>query len=433
MNHSYLLVKVVFNVKVFKQNSKNNRVTVVALVTALCLLGDSMLYVALPIFYKQVGLQSLWEVGLILSLNRFVRIPINPLVGFMYRRLQLRTGLFISVILAISTTIGYGIGTGLVIWIILRLLWGIAWSFLRLGGFFTVLDASTDANRGENMGRYNGLYRLGSLGGMIGGGILVTIFGFQGTAIMFGVSMLLGLPLVYMAVPFVAKTKTATPSEKNSSVSVPRNMFFGFTLKAMTIIVSGMILAFLIQGMFNSSISLVMAMHFGEEISILSWTIGITALAGILQGVRWLWEPYLAVRMGRWSDGERGRMPLFLWSLAVSAVGFFLIPLPFPMAIWIGITLVVMAASTALTTLVDALTSDEAQGQDANRLMTTYTIFLDFGAAMGPLVSYLLFSLGGSVFHVFLGAAIIFVLLLIFWSQAQKWEGSNGDGSRASV
>ncbi|MFA9560009.1 MFS transporter [Evansella sp. AB-rgal1] len=417
-------------------DNKNKRVTVVALVTALCLLGDSMLYVALPIFYKQVGLQSLWEVGLILSLNRFVRIPVNPLVGFMYRRLQLRTGLFISVILAIITTIGYGVGTGLVIWIILRLLWGISWSFLRLGGFFTVLDASTDANRGENMGRYNGLYRLGSLGGMIGGGILVTIFGFHGTAILFGVIMIVGLPLVYMAVPTVAKTTTATLSEKNSPVSVPRKMFFGFTFKAVTIIASGMILAFLIQGMFNSSISLVMSMHFGEEISFLSWTIGITALAGILQGVRWLWEPYLAVRMGRWSDGERGRMPLFLWSLAISAVGFIMIPLPFPMAIWIGITLVVMAASTALTTLVDALTSDEAQGQDANKLMTTYTVFLDFGAAMGPLVSYLLFSLGGTVFHVFLGAAIIFVLLLIFWTLAQRWErssGSSGDGSRASV
>ncbi|MCZ0702299.1 MFS family permease [Natronobacillus azotifigens] len=391
---------------------RKKQVTIVALVTALCLLGDSMLYITLPIFYEQVGLQSLWEVGLLLSINRFVRIPMNPLVGFMYRKFQLKTGLYIAVVLAVITTVGYGIGTGLFIWVLLRLLWGIAWSFLRLGGFFTILHASTDRNRGENMGRYNGLYRLGSLGGMIGGGVLVSMIGFQPTVIAFGLSMVIGIPLVYKGI-------TKNPSQNlvvTPEITPKKKVFFGLTCKAITTITSGMILAFLIQGMFNSSISLVMVMHFGEEISLYRWTIGITALAGTLQGVRWLWEPYLAVRLGRVSDGEQGRLPLFLLALVVSAMGFVFIPIPLPLAIWLGMILFVMAASTTLTTLVDALTSDEAQGQDANRLMTIYSVFLDLGAAMGPLVSYFLFSIGGTVVHVFNGAAVVFMMLFVYWS-----------------
>ncbi|WBJ56525.1 hypothetical protein PALA45_00339 [Pseudomonas aeruginosa] len=34
-------------------------VVIVALVTALCLAGDSMLYIALPIYWHEVGLEAL--------------------------------------------------------------------------------------------------------------------------------------------------------------------------------------------------------------------------------------------------------------------------------------------------------------------------------------------------------------------------------------
>lgn len=45
---------------------------VLGLVTALCILGDSMLYIVLPIYWREGGIASLWEVGLILSVNRWL-------------------------------------------------------------------------------------------------------------------------------------------------------------------------------------------------------------------------------------------------------------------------------------------------------------------------------------------------------------------------
>lgn len=58
-----------------------------ALITAVSLFGDSMLYVVLPIHWKDMGLTSLIEVGILLSANRFVRLPLGPLIGWLYNRM----------------------------------------------------------------------------------------------------------------------------------------------------------------------------------------------------------------------------------------------------------------------------------------------------------------------------------------------------------
>lgn len=59
---------------------KKNRQSIVALalITAICLAGDAMLYIVLPIHWSGVALNSLIEVGVLLSINRFVRLPLNP-------------------------------------------------------------------------------------------------------------------------------------------------------------------------------------------------------------------------------------------------------------------------------------------------------------------------------------------------------------------
>ncbi|MFC7439758.1 MFS transporter [Laceyella putida] len=67
--------------------------------------------------------------------------------------------------------------TGFWLLFIMRCIWGIAWTFLRLGAYFVILDVSSQDNRGYYMGVYNGLYRLGSLVGMLLGGFLADFYG----------------------------------------------------------------------------------------------------------------------------------------------------------------------------------------------------------------------------------------------------------------
>ncbi|WP_051556402.1 MFS transporter [Alkalihalobacterium bogoriense] len=399
-------------IKQKKQNMiiKNNKsIDVCALVTAICLLADSMLYVALPIYFRDVGLQSMWEVGLILSLNRLVRIPLNPFVSFIYARIQLRTGFLISVVLAIVTTVGYGVFQGLLYWILLRIVWGLAWSFFRLGGFFLILDTATNENRGELMGRYNGLYRLGSLGGMVVGGICVSLTSLSFTALLFASVMIVSIPLTLIYIPVKQRENAESVIEmkqiENSIVTKP-------VLLAIT---SGMLLAFIIQGLFASTISLVMFEHFTEEVFLFGVSIGVAAVSGVLQGIRWVWEPFLAVKVGKWSDGKYGRFPLFISFLVFGSLGFILIPLHTPFFVFVFIVVLTMVCSTALTTLVDAITTDIAKTYNQHRVITWYTIFLDTGASLGPLIVYILLEFGAGIPSVYAIAWLMMLMIASGW------------------
>ena len=123
---------------------KQRPIIVMALITAACLLGDSMLYIVLPVHWREMGLTSLWQIGIILAMNRIVRIPLNPLVSKLYQKISARSGMTLAVLLAAGTTAAYGLVSSFVIFILLRCLWGLAWTFLRLGAYFTILDCSTD-------------------------------------------------------------------------------------------------------------------------------------------------------------------------------------------------------------------------------------------------------------------------------------------------
>jgi MFS family permease len=391
-----------------KIQKEQKTIVSVALVTALCLLGDSMLYIALPIYWKEVGLLSLWEVGLVLSVNRLIRLPLNPFIGWLYSKIQLRTGLIIAVILTTVATTGYGFWNGLGIWLVLRCIWGLAWSLLRLGGYFTVLTYAQDHNRGHLMGTYNGLYRLGSLFGMLLGGFLPSMIGMQNMAFLFGFVTLVGIPLIFMFV-----TDKQTP-EFTQNVSIKIFQMDGMSKTIARAIISGLLISLLFQGLLTSTLSYVIGHHYKQGIFIFGIAIGVTALAGMVQAARWIWEPFLASRFGRWSDGAKGRLPLFMSSLVVAALGFSLIPIKLPLFLWLIVIFLVMVSATSLTTLIDALTSDVAKSSPI-KVMILYSVALDLGAAIGPFLGYLIISLEYGLFYTYIGGSIIFLYIAYLW------------------
>lgn len=107
-----------------KENKDLKPIIFLALITAVSLFGDSMLYVVLPIHWNDVGLTSLIEVGILLSANRFVRLPLGPLIGWLYKKISIRTGVFLAVFIAGITTLLYGWVDGFYSWLILRCIWG---------------------------------------------------------------------------------------------------------------------------------------------------------------------------------------------------------------------------------------------------------------------------------------------------------------------
>lgn len=381
-------------------------VIIVGLISAIALIGDAMLYVVLPIYWQEAGLSALWQVGVLLSVNRLVRLPLNPVIGWLYHKMSLRTGLIAAVILAAVTTIGYGIWKGFVIWFILRSLWGIAWSLMRMGGYLTVITYSDDSNRGRLMGRYNGVWRLGSLVGFLFGGLFVPLAGLSTVAILFGILTIAGLPLI-LTLP--ASTTGGAAAEPRAAKEQLRTIW---TKPVVKILAAGLAVSLLLS-IFGSSLSYIIDFNYPNGQMWLGIAISSTVLSGCLQALRCAWEPFLAVWFGHRSDGARGRLPLFILMLVCSAAGYALLPWGAPIYVWIVIVIFVMMTNTALTTLMDAMATDTARTSSVIAVMTAYSVITDLGAAIGPALIYVLF--GYPYGHIFAYIACAIVFMLIGW------------------
>lgn len=385
---------------------------IVALVTAISLLGDSMLYIALPLYWKEAGLDSIWQVGVLLSINRFIRLPFNPLVGWLYNKISLKTGLVIAIILGSITTLGYGLLSGFVAWILLRSLWGIAWSFFRIGGLSIVAFDTKKENRGKSIGLYNGLYRLGSLVGMLVGGLLVPIIGLSAVSIIFGCLTLLGLPLILMYV----NTNSLMANEQDSKVVIVQERFINRLKQGRGMIIfTGFCITLLIQGVFISTLSSLIEHNHGESIVLFGSVMSVTFLTGIILSIRWIWEPFLGARFGVWSDGVKGRVPLLVLSLIFGGLAFGSISNELPLSVMIFLTFLVMVAATALTTIVDAIALDVSTNTNVVSFLTTYTVAQDLGASIGPFISFMIFGVANGFTYVYWGGASVFLLLAILW------------------
>ncbi|MEB3103835.1 MFS transporter [Ferviditalea candida] len=392
--------------------ANKRQIIIISLITAACLLGDSMLYIAMPVHYKEMGLTSLWEVGLLLSVNRLVRLPLNPLIGWLYQKIHIRTGIMIAVVLTFVTTSSYSLLHQFWLLFIMRSVWGAAWTLLRLGAYFTILQTSTPTTRGSLMGTYNGLFRLGSLFGMLLGGMIADLYGVDAAAVSFAIAALAVLPFTAFLCP------TSIPASANYRLidgSVPywKSPGIWWTLA------SGMIIAMLYQGMFTATLS-----HFIEGYNpgnyvIWGWTLGAASLAGILQAVRWVWEPFLAPWFGRLSDRTGSSRKLFVLTLLLAAVLFAIVSVHMPLWLWLLILLGIQLTATILTTVMDALAVDAATRQQKAAAMTSYSVATDLGAALGPTLGYLSDSAIGTR-CLYMTAAALLLAMAIRWYRPWK-------------
>lgn len=387
------------------KNTETNLVPVISLVTAVCLIGDSFLYIVLPIYWQDAGLSSLYQAGVLLAVNRFVRLPLGPVVTWLYRKMSIRAGILLAVLLAGITTASYGLVSDFWLWLLLRSVWGFTWSLLRLGAYFAILTVSDKENHGRYMGTYNGLYRLGSLAGMLLGGFLTEWYGLQTVALLFAVPAFLSIPFVLR---YVSNVQLAGLTGQNSPLTQVFSMLAEKQL--MLTLMAGMFIAMFYQGILASTISHVMYTHLSSHVILFGVTIASVALAGILQALRWGWEPFLAPWFGKLSDIPGRRHPFFIATLLGAALLIAFIPSPLPPLWWILLLIGIQITATVLTTLMDALAAEAAPASSPMIFMSVYSIMLDLGAAIGPILAYL-----ASEQVLYRGAALLFFLLAVGW------------------
>ncbi|REK76855.1 MFS transporter [Paenibacillus paeoniae] len=386
-------------------DSRHKQVHILALITAISLLGDSMLYITLPIHWKEAGLISLVEVGILLSVNRFIRLPLNPVISWLYSKISIRTGLWIALIIAGTTTWLYGWAQSFVFWLILRSVWGMAWAILRLGAFYMIVEVSTTGNRGQVMGTFNGLSRIGGLVGMLGGGFFVEWFGIRTVALVFGL-------FAFLVIPLILHLPKGSIEHQSGTSKFHFSLFFK-NPSLLKLLLTVFLVMLCLEGMVSATLSHLI--HIREVIiDIQGVILSAAILASLVQAARLLIGVFVSPWIGGKSDGDWGRRRILIMALLMAALFIILTQFNIPDYVWLVNLTAALLTTTVLIVLLDSFASDIAEERLKAATISLYVMISDIGAAFGPVLGYLSVEAFGLSTTYLLSAAILLILSLLW-------------------
>ena len=378
--------------------------------TLLSLFGDATLYAVLPTHTLEAGV-SVAGVGVLLSANRFVRLLLNGPAGIAYDRWRHRWLFVLSLFIGALSTAIYSLTRGFWPLLIGRLLWGLSWSGIWVGGNSIVLSVSREGSRGRWVGAYHASFFLGSSGGAVMGGLLTDWIGYHRTM---GVGA--GLTLLGALVALLSLPETGggggvdrTPRQPHSS-----------RLRSLMTAGDGAFIAAVglyganrlaLAGFLQSTFGLFLLERVGEGVRVGGRSVGVATLTGLGLGVLPLISVASAPILGGLSDRVGDRWRVVVGGLVPGVAGFGLLALGSPLATLLGIPLTAIAGGSnqgLATTLIGDL---EGEGRRGQRLGVLFTVG-DLASAVGPVLAYSLIPLMG-IQGVYLLGAVVFALMLL--------------------
>ncbi|MEC8834139.1 MAG: MFS transporter [Pseudomonadota bacterium] len=372
-----------------KRSSKT--VVFVGMATAFSLLGDQALYSVLPVYFEELGLAPI-EVGLILSVNRWIRLITNHFAYRMAERFRSDL-LFVGALFLGSLTTAMYVFTSLfTVLLAARLIWGLAWSFIRHIGVLEVMREVPADVSGRTMGVYNGISRLGSVTGLFGGALLVDLVGFSAALFAIACASLLAIPMGLKA-RLPDRPLPSGQSTKGFMVTTDARIYavIGFTLGAVG------------PGLVAATLGAVLADRLGVTVSAVS----AATLTGAILAARYVLDSLAAPWLGGLSDRYGVRTSVVAFTsfggmallVAAGVDNVYLVAI---------LTILFFGAGTALQAGVTGAVSQHGSGPFRN-----FNTSMDFGAASGPLVGWwLLDALGFDAAGIALGGGMYLMLAL---------------------
>jgi MFS family permease len=305
----------------------------------------------------------------------------------------------------ISTSI-LAIGKGFEIYLIARILWGIAWSGIWIGGNSIVLDIAND----ENRGRLSGLYQMWFFAG-IGisaflGGIFTDRFGyFQGLLVSAGLT---GIALL-MWIVFLPETKPhrVTSPQKSRPKSAPR-----FPWKtAITASIPVFVVRIGLAGILASTTILWLGSLVGDGIRLESGFIPLATLTGIFVAGRTFTGIISAPYAGRLSDKLKRRWLVMAILLAIGSIGIWMMGSA-------GLIPAIMGALLAsipgggVQALAPVIAGDVLRPEVEGRVISVIFTIGDIGSALGPPLALWIVGIS-SLSGLYKGCALLFALVTL--------------------
>jgi len=373
------------------------RVVFVAGATAFSLLGDQALYAVLPVYYGSLGLSAI-EVGILLSANRWIRLLTNDLahrLGGDAEASRLHKWMFVAAfLLGAVTTLAYGLTASFTLLLLARLAWGLAWSFIRHLGVQAIMTGSAAERPGRTMGLYNGISRAGSVAGLLGGAVLVDVFGFQAGMLCLAAITLLSLPLAAMG------HRGDRPLADPGTGSLPLTLKLG-----------GFAVGIVGPGFVMSTLGAALA-GYVDATTLLS----AATLTGFLLALRYAMDAFAAAWLGGLADRFGvGRSAVVFFLVGGSALLISVLAPPLPL--FMGLILIFFVCGTGLQAGLAGTASRLGSGAFAR-----YVTLSDLGAAVGPLVGWLVVDwLEDPLLSLGLGG--VTYLLVAFGVRKKTWQG----------
>ncbi len=382
----------------------------------LSIMGDSLLYSVLPLAAPTLGI-GLPMVGVLLSVNRMVRLLSNSLASRVFERLGARTPFIVSLAIGLLATLMYNAGLGVAVFLAARLLWGVAWSGLRQGGYQAVWTGDI-AQKGQLTGLLWGLVRLGSAISVLVGGLLFDRYGYGVAVGMAMGSALLALPVAWF-VRWPAELTTSKLAPKQAADEPAQQaLSLMWSLPVGRWLTIAGFFEYLFSGVVVSTTALFISQRVGGAEGQVAIVLGVATLTGVLHGVRWMTDLSLGPLVGALSDrvGQANTALIVVIVEATAISGALTLP---PLAAIFCFLLVLIGDGTLHIVMSAAASGVAVSSARPHAVVAVFTTSSDAGSALGPLIAY---SLAGAFGLTTIYAGLSMILLgavVQFWHRAR--------------
>jgi MFS family permease len=381
------------------------KVVFIGIAIAFSLLGDQAMYAILPIHFREIGLAPI-HVGLILSANRWIRLLTNHVAEKAIARYNPSILLTAVLLLGALITLTYAAFSLFAILLLARMVWGLCWSFLRQIGMMTAVESAPEGNTAQVMGYFNGLVRIGSVCGLLFGGILFDLVGYRSTFFILGVVSLMGFPLGSISQRGIGPVKSSIIPyrEKKEEAGPVRGL-----------LTCGFIVGCVGPGLIMATLGAILENRIGASIAVGTFLIGVATLNGFLLGGRWVLDSLFAPLLGAFNDRFGTWLGMLIF-FSIGGVSLFACGVTSNILVLIFFILLYFISGTSLAVGIAA----EA-GRRGSRTIALYASALDFGAAIGPVLSWVILGFIFKPELVFvIGGFFYLIATIISWRSFQR-------------
>jgi len=375
------------------------------------------MYTVLPTHTVDAGV-TIATVGILLSANRFVRLLLNWPIGVIYDRWNPRLLFVASLFIGTCSTAIYAFFRGFYPLLAARLLWGLAWVGIWIGGNTIILSATSYNYRGRWVGIYHISFYFGISGGALLGGFLTDRLGYHTAMGILASLTFLGAIVALLFLPETSMLRNKTIDTISDTTQSPESSNPSWHAQfALAVILYG-VNRLTINGVLQPTFGLFLLGKFGDTVSIAGRSLGVATLTGVGLGMSSLISMISVPIAGWMSDRMGNRWQTIAGGLFPGIAGFILLAIGKPLTILFGVPSIATTGGSNQG-LSTALVGDIEPFEERSRRLGILFTIGDLTSAIGPPLAYALIPLLG-VKNIYLTMAGLLGAILF----AALWQGT---------